>query len=307
MNLKRLETFVWVATLGSFRKAAERQHATQPAISSRIAALEEELGTKLFERELGPVPITLTAKGKELLPFAEKILVMAQHMQKRASKTLSLSGLLRLGAAESIVNTWLPVFLKELRRRMPDLDVDLVVQSSAEMERGLVDRSIDLAFLLGPCPEPSIVSRDLCTYPLIWAASPDLDLPKRLLYLEEIGKWPIITYARNTLPYSEVSQKFREQDGLPVRFFSSSSLATCRQMAIDGTGIATLPEVMIRPELESGELVRVRSTWTPTPQRFTVCYPAVPFNPLMELAADLAVEVAVTYEAKNSQLDKKTL
>jgi len=44
MNFKRLETFIWVATLGSFRKAAEHQHTTQPAISNRIAALEDELG-----------------------------------------------------------------------------------------------------------------------------------------------------------------------------------------------------------------------------------------------------------------------
>lgn len=54
LNYKRLETFVWVASLGSFRKAAERLHTTQPAISARIAGLEEELGVKLFEREGGP-------------------------------------------------------------------------------------------------------------------------------------------------------------------------------------------------------------------------------------------------------------
>lgn len=64
MNYKRLETFVWVATLGSFRKAAERLHTTQPAISARISGLEEELGVKLFEREGGSSPIILTPKAK---------------------------------------------------------------------------------------------------------------------------------------------------------------------------------------------------------------------------------------------------
>ena len=66
MNFKRLETFIWVATLGSFRKAAEHQHTTQPAISNRIAALEDELGVRLFERESGHSK--LTSKGQELLP-----------------------------------------------------------------------------------------------------------------------------------------------------------------------------------------------------------------------------------------------
>jgi DNA-binding transcriptional LysR family regulator len=89
MNFKRLETFVWVATLGSFRKAAERQYTTQPAISSRIAALEEELGAKLFVREVGPGPVALTAKGKELLPYAEKIIFMSEQLRKRANLSLS--------------------------------------------------------------------------------------------------------------------------------------------------------------------------------------------------------------------------
>ena len=73
MNFKRIETFVLVATLGSFRKAAEQQYTTQPAISSRIAALEQELGVILFDRD--STPIVLTADGKELLPFAEKLVL----------------------------------------------------------------------------------------------------------------------------------------------------------------------------------------------------------------------------------------
>ena len=75
MNFKRLETFIWVATLGSFRKAAERQNTTQPAISNRIAALEEELGVQLFERDSGRT--MLTTRGQELLPYAEKIVSMS--------------------------------------------------------------------------------------------------------------------------------------------------------------------------------------------------------------------------------------
>ena len=82
MNYKRLETFVWVASLGNFRKAAERLHTTQPAISARISGLEAELGVKLFEREGGSSPIALTSKGKELLPYVEKILYQTdQHLR----------------------------------------------------------------------------------------------------------------------------------------------------------------------------------------------------------------------------------
>ena len=64
MNFKRLETFIWVASLGSFRKAAEHQHTTQPAISNRIAALEDELLLGLYEG----IPLTEREEYSMVLP-----------------------------------------------------------------------------------------------------------------------------------------------------------------------------------------------------------------------------------------------
>ena len=152
MNFKRLETFIWVATLGSFRKAAEHQHTTQPAISNRIAALEDELGVRLFERESGHSK--LTSKGQELLPYAEKIVFMAQQLRKRADRGASLSGILRLGVSETIVHSWLPRFFRELHETAPNLDVEITVDVSGNLRSGLLDRSLDLAFLMGPVSEP---------------------------------------------------------------------------------------------------------------------------------------------------------
>ncbi|MCP8689120.1 LysR family transcriptional regulator [Marinobacterium sedimentorum] len=292
MNFKRLETFVWVATLGSFRKAAERQCTTQPAISSRIAALEEELGAKLFVREVGPGPVALTAKGKELLPYAEKIIFMSEQLRKRANLSLSLGGLLRLGVSETIVHTWLPDFLRCLHTDMPNLEVELTVDVTSNLRTGLLERSLDLAFLMGPVSDPSIADLELCTFPLVWVASPGLDLPQRPVVLSELTRWPIITYARSTKPFAEISQQFRALDGPPVRFFSSSSLAACHRLTLDGVGVSTLPQVMITAELAAATLKRVEVDWTPSALVFTASYPTVPCNPLAELAAQMAVRVA---------------
>ncbi|ANG61825.1 LysR family transcriptional regulator [Marinobacterium aestuarii] len=294
MNFKRLETFVWVATLGSFRKAAERQCTTQPAISSRIAALEEELGAKLFVREVGPGPVALTAKGKELLPYAEKIIFMSEQLRKRANLSLALGGILRLGVSETIVHTWLPDFLRCLHIDMPNLEVELTVDVTSNLRMGLLERSLDLAFLMGPVSDPNIADLELCTFPLVWVASPGLDLPQRPVVLNELTRWPIITYARSTKPFAEISQQFRALDGPPVRFFSSSSLAACHRLTLDGVGVSTLPEVMITAELAAGTLKRVEVDWTPSALAFTASYPTVPCNPLAELAAQMAVRVATT-------------
>ena len=72
MNLRFVEAFLWVARLKSFKGAAEKLHTTQAAISSRIATLEEELGARLFERDNRSV--TLTFRGTELVPLAERML-----------------------------------------------------------------------------------------------------------------------------------------------------------------------------------------------------------------------------------------
>ena len=71
MNFEQIRTFLWVAKLGGFRKAAEKLNTSQPPVSARIAALEDRLGAALFERGQGGV--RLTAKGRELLSYAEKL------------------------------------------------------------------------------------------------------------------------------------------------------------------------------------------------------------------------------------------
>jgi DNA-binding transcriptional LysR family regulator len=300
VNYKRLETFVWVASLGNFRKAAERLHTTQPAISARIAGLEAELGVKLFEREGGSSPIMLTSKGKELLPYIEKILYQTEQLRKRAGISNAYSGVLRLGVSETIVNTWLPDFLSRLHKDMPNLDVEMTVDVTANLTTGIKDRSLDLGLLMGPISEPNIINRELCTFSLSWVASPTLDLPDRLLYLEELAKWPIITYARATKPYIEINQKFRELDGPPAHFFSSTSLAACRSLAIDSVGISTLPNIMITKELEAGTLRKIKAVWTPSDLTFTASYSDEPFNPIAEVATNIAVIAAQEYNKKQS-------
>jgi DNA-binding transcriptional LysR family regulator len=300
VNYKRLETFVWVASLGNFRKAAERLHTTQPAISARIAGLEAELGVKLFEREGGSSPIILTSKGKELLPYIEKILYQTEQLRKRAGISNAYSGVLRLGVSETIVNTWLPDFLSRLHKDMPNLDVEMTVDVTANLTTSIKDRTLDLGLLMGPISEPNIINRELCTFSLSWVASPTLDLPDRLLYLEELAKWPIITYARATKPYIEINQKFRELDGPPAHFFASTSLAACRSLAIDSVGISTLPNIMITKELEAGTLRKIKAVWTPSDLTFTASYSDEPFNPIAEVATNIAVIAAQEYNKKQS-------
>ncbi len=100
MNLKQLEAFLWVARLGSFSKTAERLFTTQPAISSRIANLEDELRTELFTRDAGEV--RLTAAGRDLIGLAEDTLANVQAMRERGRPRHESVGATRLELREDV-------------------------------------------------------------------------------------------------------------------------------------------------------------------------------------------------------------
>ena len=291
-TLRQLETFVWVATLGNFRKTAEHLNTTQPTISTRIAGLEDLLRVKLFERDTGSV--RLTSKGQELLPYAEKVLRMADMFRERTATDSALSGVLRLGVSETIVHTLLPTFLSELHDRHPNIDVEITVDATINLRNDLVSRNLDLAFLMGPVSEYRIGNIDLASFPLVWTVSPRLGIDiRRPLKINELVKYPILTYARITRPHAEIETYLRANCELPARIFPSSSLAACLQMTCDGIGIGTLPRIVVEDRLADGSLVAVSCEWKPSDLDFTASFPTVPPNPISDAAAELAREISV--------------
>ena len=290
-TLKQLETFVWLATLGNYRKTAEQLNTTQPAISSRILGLEEMLNVKLFERDTGSV--RLTSKGQELLAYAEKTMKMSAQIYEHSNSKLNFSGLLRLGVSETIVHTKLPKILSALHNEYPMIDVEITVDVSVNLRNELLNRNLDLAFLMGPISEYRIENFNLSSFPLIWAASPKLNINVcDPLTITELTSYPLLTYARNTRPYAEIENFLRNNCEFPVRIFPSSSLAACLQMTIDSIGIGTLPKVLAERYIKSKLLMEIPCQWTPSELNFTASFPSFPSNPIVENAARLARKIS---------------
>jgi DNA-binding transcriptional LysR family regulator len=202
IELRGIETFYWVATLGSFRAAAEKLHTSQPAVSQRIAQLEQGLGTRLLDRDTRGT--RLTAKGQALLAHAERMLQTKNDMLMVASAQKAFSGRVCLGVAETIVQTWLPTLIEQVHLAFPDLVLELEVDTTPVLRSHLLSRQIDLAFLLGPLGDPGMENLPLCRYPLAWVASPRLGLGDAPLSLQQLAEWPIITYPTGTKPYEAV-------------------------------------------------------------------------------------------------------
>lgn len=293
MNFKQLETFLWVARLGSFSKTAERLFTTQPAISSRIANLEDELRVSLFTREGGAA--RLTASGRDLIGLAEETLASVQAMRERAGVPVEISGVLRLGVSETIVQTWLSDLLAELRETYPALDVEISVDVTANLRNELVEHAIDLGLLMGPVSEYTVTNRPLNDFPLIWAMRPAPGQTGRLrMTLDEIRRHPILTFPHNTRPHFEINEAIRARTGESPRLFPSTSLSAIMRLAERGVGIASIPRVFAANALEDGRLIEVENDWHPTPLSYTASYIADPSRPILARVAEMAHAIATS-------------
>ncbi len=290
MRLKNLETFYWVATLGSFRQTAERLNTTQPAISARIAALEDDLGVRLFDRH-GRTP-TLTAKGAELLAYAEKFLELRNEIESAVADRRTVRGVVRIGLSETLVHTWFPDLLARVHAVYPNLTVEMHVDTTTNLRDELVRRDLDIAFLVGPVAEPTMSNRPLCRYGMTWVAAPSLEVPRRRLSPAELAAYPIITFPRRTRPYVNIRDALRGLDVGAVRIHCSSSLTTIIHLAKLGHGIGAVPDVVVARDLRAGRLIVVDSELSLQDLEFTATYPAAPDNALAKAIAEIAADVA---------------
>ncbi len=283
MNLEQLRTFLWVARLGGVRRAAEQMNVSQPAVSARVQALEDSLGVQLFDRTTRGVQ--LTREGELLRGYAEQMFFVQQEILQRVADRSGVEGLFRVGASETIAESWLPQFLKRLSHEFPRIDLELTVDISLNLREALLARQLDLAFLMGPISEFSVANIDLPDFALGWYRAPGPQAPDFL-------STPIISYARNTRPYRELVSELGQRYGPGVRLYSCASLSASIQMIASGIGVGPIPNALVRERVAAGLLERFDPGWTPAPLRFTASWLAEPRNALTERCAELAQEVA---------------
>lgn len=125
-------------------------------------------------------------------------------------------------------------------------------------------------------------------------ASPELTLGEGRLGLPELARWPILSYARGTLPHAQLAELFSRSDLPPVRIFANSSLASIVRMAVDGIGIGILPRAVADRDLAEGRLRLLEVEPALPPLRFTASYLGTPAGGLAETVARLAGQLART-------------
>ncbi len=149
MDFDQLETFLEVARRSSFSRAAEKRFRTQPAISSQIRALEEEVGAKLLDRSGGKVSIT--ASGKLFQKFAEEILEARRTVVTAIAETERVPrGEIIVGANEGTCLHILPEVFAEFKHQYPEVAVNITRADYAKILESVIDNSVDFGFVSLP-------------------------------------------------------------------------------------------------------------------------------------------------------------
>jgi DNA-binding transcriptional LysR family regulator len=287
MTFDQIKTFLWVARLGGFRKAAERLNLSQPAVSTRISKLEQELRAALFER--GPGELVLTKHGTLLLSYAEQMMFVEEEIKQRVANPSEAEGLFRVGASETIAQAWLPDFLKAFSEHYPRVSVDLTVDISLNLRAKLLERKLDLALLMGPVSEFTVENVVLPSFDLHWyrsTSNPQTDL----------NIIPVISYSNKTRPYRELMSELSRRVGPKLRVYASASLSASLKMIAAGIAVGPYPRALANDFLEAGQIVEFDPGYRPQPLSFTASYLSEPRSFLIENSAKIARSVAEEWD-----------
>jgi len=269
VSLRQLQYIVAVADLGGFRRAAEACHVSQPSLSAQVAAAEDALGARLFERNRRRV--RLSAAGVALVAQARAVLVAAGDLRELGRQFADpFAGTLRLGVIPTISPYLLPDIAPALGQAYPRLTIMWSEDRTSGLVRQVNEGTIDAAILALEADLGSLDHAVLLRDPFLLAASPGhpLAATSRRARVDHL--------AGATLLLLEDGHCFRDQalqlcgrHGAREAEFRSTSLATLVQMASAGRGVTLLPSIALPVENRRGQLV-VRPFSPPGPGRTIV-------------------------------------
>ncbi|MFO1246212.1 MAG: LysR substrate-binding domain-containing protein [Ramlibacter sp.] len=238
MNLRFVEAFYWVASLKSVTRAAEKLFLTQSAMSSRIAALEEELGVLLLDRR--DKQFRLTVAGTRFFTYAQRLLELQREVKAEMGSGTPLAVSMRIGAIESVLHSWLIPWIEKLRADHPALELELTVETTPILVEQVQRGTQDLVFAALPASADGVRSRALPPMDMVFMGNKQLHR-KRRYTLAELGELEILTFQRGSLPHVALVDLFRQAGVEPRRVHTISSISAMVQLVQGGFGVATLP------------------------------------------------------------------
>ncbi|MEM9715674.1 MAG: LysR family transcriptional regulator [Pseudomonadota bacterium] len=289
-RLSEMEAFVAVVETGGFTEAARRLRLSKSAVSKQISALEDRLGARLLDRTTRNV--AATEIGLSYYQEAVRVLKIAADADAMvAAKQSSPQGRLRVTAPMDLGQTLIAPMATEFLREFPDISVDLVLENRIV---DLLADKYDLAIRIGPLPDSGLMARKLSAFRMILVASPAyLDAKGRPAEVKEIENFDLLHFSNN-----QTGTVWTIDDGsgvVPIRALNSpltiNDGMSLLRAALDGVGIAYLPDAMVGDAVRDGRLEQLFPKITPEERPISAVYQSGPFiQPKLRSFVDFLVE-----------------
>lgn len=246
MDLANLQTFIAIAEQQSFSLAGERLHVTQPAVSKRLASLEEHLGVRLFDR-IGRTT-RLTEAGQALLPRAYRIVNELEDARRSLSNLSgAVTGRLSLATSHHIGLRRLPPLLRAFTKRYPEVMLDIRFLDSEVAYADILHGRCELAIItLSPHCEAPLKAVKVWHDELVFVVAPDHPLAQhKNISLTDLCNYPAVFPGSHTFTRKIALQLFDKAGLSPQISMSTNYMETIKMMVSIGLAWSVLPHSML--------------------------------------------------------------
>jgi LysR family transcriptional regulator, low CO2-responsive transcriptional regulator len=259
MDFDQLQTFLEVARHASFSRAAEKRFRTQPAISSQIRALEDEVGAKLFDRSGGKV--SLTAAGKAFQKYAQETLEARKAMLTALAEMEHVPrGAISVGANEGTCLHILPEVFADFKKQYPDVSVNIKRADYAKILESVTDNSVDFGVVSLPVKDNRLTVVLIHQDELLIIAPRDHALGRmKSVSVVDAAKFPLVLpkagHTRDTL-----DELFRERGLKPHYSMELDSSELLKRFVAAGVGVGFIARSNVQNDVRAGVLVALPMT-----------------------------------------------
>ncbi|QTO00436.1 LysR family transcriptional regulator [Brucella sp. 458] len=282
MDISQLRTLIYVAELGSLSKAADRLRIAQPALSRQIRLLEQELGTRLFDRH-GRGMIA-TEKGHDVLRHAQRIMAEMEEIRVLAQdENAPLRGHVSIGMPPTASDILSEPLVSTFQETHPDATLRIVNAYSGYLVDWLHRGDIDAAILYNPKNARSFHIQPLLEEALflIGPANFDKERGRQITFSELEEERLLLPSIGNGL--RSLLEKYAQEAGITLNVkFEADSYSTLKSIVQNNHGVTVLPLAPIREELNAGKLCAVPIVDPVPVRRLIISYPT--HRPVSRLA-----------------------
>lgn len=248
MELRQLRYFLAVASTQNFTRAAETVHVSQPSLSVQISALEDELGTRLFDR-LGR-KVVLTQAGELLREHAERVL---REVEQATQVVQELQGAQRgrlvVGTLATVNSYLIPPLVSRFKQRFPAVHLQVHAQPSTDIVAALLGNRLDIGICLLPIEDKRLTVEPLFDERLVLVVPSNYPMKKPRLRMQDLAGLPLVLMPVDYCLRKMVEAECAEARVQPQVVLEMTSPEGILQAVAGGAGVTILPELYVRMRL----------------------------------------------------------